>query len=105
MSSNSDLPSSPSQPQLHLGRSQLNAAAVDRSESSHKSGPPSEDAATPSSSVPGYSHSREKAEKNGEYESSFSAKLSDLRRSICVYTLSSCSEETLPSNKKQPLNS
>lgn len=74
MSSNSDLPSSPSQPQLHLGRSQLNAAAVDRSESSHKSGPPSGDAATPSS-VPGYSHSREKAEKNGEYESS-SAKLS-----------------------------
>ncbi|XP_010708701.1 wolframin-like [Meleagris gallopavo] len=63
MSSNSDLPSSPSQPQLHLGRSQLNAAAVDRSESSHKSGPPSGDAATPSS-VPGYSHSREKAEKN-----------------------------------------
>ncbi|OXB54521.1 hypothetical protein ASZ78_000697, partial [Callipepla squamata] len=64
MNSNPDPPSSPSQPQLHLGRSQLNAAAVDHSESSHKSGPPSGDAATPSSSIPGFSHSREKAEKN-----------------------------------------
>uniref|UniRef100_A0A8V0Y4K7 Wolframin n=1 Tax=Gallus gallus TaxID=9031 RepID=A0A8V0Y4K7_CHICK len=63
MNSNSDPPSNPSQPQLHPGRSQLNAAAVDRSESSHKSGP-SGDAATLSSSVPGYSQSREKAEKN-----------------------------------------
>lgn len=75
MNSNSDPPSNPSQPQLHPGRSQLNAAAVDRSESSHKSGPTG-DAATLSSSVPGYSQSREKAEKNGEYESNFSAKLS-----------------------------
>ncbi|OXB72874.1 UNVERIFIED_CONTAM: hypothetical protein H355_005264, partial [Colinus virginianus] len=64
MNSNPDPPSSPSQPQLHLGRSQLNAAAVDHSESSRKSGPPLGDAATPSSSIPGFSHSREKAEKN-----------------------------------------
>ncbi|OPJ70900.1 wolframin isoform A [Patagioenas fasciata monilis] len=62
MNSDPHPPSSPSQPQLHLGRSQLNAAAVDDSENNQKSRPSSGDTAT--SSVPGYSHSREKAEKN-----------------------------------------
>lgn len=75
MSSDPDPPSSPSHPQLHPGRSQLNAAAVDRSENNQKPGPSSGDTATFSSSVPGYSHRREKAEKNGKYESKFSANL------------------------------
>ncbi|GAB0188120.1 wolframin [Grus japonensis] len=64
MNSDPDPPSSPSHSQLHLGRSQLNAAAVDHSENNQKSGPSSGDTATFSSSAPGYSHSREKAEKN-----------------------------------------
>uniref|UniRef100_A0A8B9VEK5 Wolframin n=1 Tax=Anas zonorhyncha TaxID=75864 RepID=A0A8B9VEK5_9AVES len=63
MNSDPDPQSSPPQPQQHLGRSQLNAAAVDHSENNRRSGPPSGDAATfPSGSD--YSHSREKAEKN-----------------------------------------
>lgn len=74
MNSDPDPQSSPPQPQQHLGRSQLNAAAVDHSENNRRSGPPSGDAATfPSGSD--YSHSREKAEKNGKHESNFSAKL------------------------------
>lgn len=75
MSSDPGPPSSPSHPQLHRGRSQLNAAAVDHSENNQKPGPSSGDTATSSSAVPGYSHSREKAEKNGKYESKFNANL------------------------------
>lgn len=92
MNSDPDPPSSPSHPQLHLGRSQLNAAAVDRSENNQKPGPSSGDTATFSSSVPGYSHSREKAEKNGKYESTFYAKLAYVKHweiIVCICILNS----------------
>lgn len=61
-----DPTSSPSHPQ-HLGRSQLNAAPVTHSGNSQRPGTSSGDSAT--SSVPGYSRSREKTEKKGKYES------------------------------------
>lgn len=88
MNSDPDPSSSPSHPQLHLGRSQLNAAAADHSENNQKAGPSSGGTATFSSSVPGYSHSREKAGKNGKYESNFYAKLAYVKHSeiiVCVY--------------------
>lgn len=61
MNSDPDPTSSPSHPQQHLGRSQLNAAPVDHSENSQRSGTSSADSAA--SSAPGNSRSREKAEK------------------------------------------
>lgn len=72
MNSVPDLTSSPSHPQQHLGRSQLNAAPVAHSGSSQRPGTSSGDSAT--SSVPGYSRSREKTEKKGKYESNSYAK-------------------------------
>lgn len=77
MNSDPDPISSPSHPQQHLGRSQLNAAPVDHSENSQRSGTSSADSAA--SSVPGYSRSREKAEKKGKYESNSYAKLACIK--------------------------
>lgn len=98
MNSDPHPPSGPSQPQLHLGRSQLNAATVDDSENNQKSRPSSGDTAT--SSVPGYSHSREKAEKNGKYERNFHAKLAYVKHweiIVCVCFLISFSRDTVKS--------
>ncbi|RMC14360.1 hypothetical protein DUI87_09455 [Hirundo rustica rustica] len=61
MNSDPNPTSSPSHPQQHLGRSQLNAAPMVCSENGQRPGTSSADAAT--SSVPGYSRSREKTEK------------------------------------------
>lgn len=101
MSSGPDPPSSPSHPPLHLGRSQLNAAAVDHSENNQNSGPSSGDPASFSSSVPGYSHSREKAEKNGKYESNFYAELAYIKHWIllCICVFQILFKETLLSRK------
>ncbi|TRZ24086.1 hypothetical protein HGM15179_003019 [Zosterops borbonicus] len=61
MNSDPDPTSSPSHPQQHLGRSQLNAAPVDHGANSQRPGTSSADSAT--SSVPGHSRGREKTEK------------------------------------------
>lgn len=82
--------SSPSHPQQHLGRSQLNAAPVDHSENSQRPGTSSADSAT--SSGPGYSRSREKTEKKGKYESNSYAKSAYIKHweiNVCICILNS----------------
>lgn len=92
MNSDPDPTSSPSHPQQHLGRSQLNAAPVDHSENSQRPGTFSADSAA--SSVPGYSRSREKTEKKGKYEwnsyaKSAYIKLIYLEIIVCIFILNS----------------
>lgn len=90
MNSDPDPTSSPSHPQQHLGRSQLNAAPVDHGANSQRPGTFSADSAT--SSVPGHSRGREKTEKKGEYGSNSHAKSACIKHweiVVCLCILNS----------------